>query len=240
MRRRGGASHARGLTARARRAKVAGVALDRARADQARQRWTSAVLRAYDRSAAGYDERFGALQRDKYRVMLAGADAGLRDALARGRVLDLGCGTGLLPEFARGLGFDTCRWLGADGSAVMLAHARRRGLAVAQAEIERLPFADAAFDAVLALTVLRLDGGDDAPALVEIARVLAPGGRLVVTVLAERHEAGFAAALGHAGLAPGAPRRCGQDVGYVCVRAPLTAASGPGDVSMRAATPAVL
>jgi len=61
----------------------------------------------------------------------------------------------------------------------MLRHALRRGLAVARADAQRLPFGDRTFDAVLA------GGGvlrylDAATALAEAARILVPGGLLAV------------------------------------------------------------
>jgi SAM-dependent methyltransferase len=100
-----------------------------------------------------------------------------RYAPPRAEILDLGCGTGatsaeLLP-FGGVIGLDV--------GAAALRHARRRGLAVAQASGERLPVRDAAVDVVVALDVLEhLD--DDRGALAEIRRVLRPGGLLLATV----------------------------------------------------------
>jgi ubiquinone/menaquinone biosynthesis C-methylase UbiE len=99
-----------------------------------------------------------------------------------GRILEVGCGTGgLLVVAARaGLAIE-----GVDLAARWLIAARRRlsdhGLSVPllAASAERLPWPDARFDAVVADSVLEhLD--DPARALREWARMLRPGGRLIV------------------------------------------------------------
>jgi ubiquinone/menaquinone biosynthesis C-methylase UbiE len=92
---------------------------------------------------------------------------------ARGRTLDLGCGTGrnlpLLPEGALAVGVDPC--------AQSLARARRRapGAMLVRARAEALPFRDGAFDTVSSGLVL-CSVTDPAAASAEILRVLAPGG----------------------------------------------------------------
>jgi 2-polyprenyl-6-hydroxyphenyl methylase/3-demethylubiquinone-9 3-methyltransferase len=96
----------------------------------------------------------------------------------RGRlVLDAGCGGGLV---ARGLAGAGATVVGLDRSPGSLAVARRavggRFLATA-GRLERLPFADGRFDAVVAADVL--EHVADLPGTVaELARVLAPGGAL--------------------------------------------------------------
>ncbi len=104
------------------------------------------------------------------------------DALPVGVALDAACGTGRYAEFLTRRGH---RVVGVDGSPDMLARARTR---VPQAEfllgdLHRLPVADAGADLVvcgLALThVPALE-----PVLAEFARVLRPGGHLV---LADMH-----------------------------------------------------
>jgi demethylmenaquinone methyltransferase / 2-methoxy-6-polyprenyl-1,4-benzoquinol methylase len=100
------------------------------------------------------------------------------------RILDVATGTGmvaaeLLAREAR------CTVVGLDQSAEMLAGARARfvhGADAARVELvegqaERLPFADASFDALTFTYLLRYV--DDPPAtLRELARVLRPGGRI--------------------------------------------------------------
>ncbi|MFY4717745.1 class I SAM-dependent methyltransferase [Streptomyces sp. LaBMicrA B280] len=104
----------------------------------------------------------------------------LRDRVAgHRRVLDLGCGDGLLLEL---LARDGGRELaGVDLSPQSLALARRRpGLGAARLHIGRaqeLPFADGSFDACVSHLALMLMG-DIEQVAAEVARVLVPGGVL--------------------------------------------------------------
>ncbi|MCG3191664.1 MAG: hypothetical protein DIJKHBIC_00892 [Thermoanaerobaculia bacterium] len=87
-----------------------------------------------------------------------------------GRLLDAGCGTGRrLPAGAAGI----------DLSLAMLRLSGRRG-ALANADVRRTPFLSGTFDAVwFRLAAGHLPGL--APAYRELARVAAPGARVVVT-----------------------------------------------------------
>ncbi|MCY0936471.1 class I SAM-dependent methyltransferase [Streptomyces sp. H34-S4] len=98
------------------------------------------------------------------------------------QVLDAGCGSGPLTAALRDLGAAVT---GLDASAGMVALARRRlgddaALHVADLS-DPLPFADGAFDDVIASLVLHYleDWG---PTLAELRRVLRPGGRLIASV----------------------------------------------------------
>lgn len=96
-------------------------------------------------------------------------------------VLDVGCGDGAL---AVDLATRGAVVTGIDAAAEMIDAARRRAAAHADvtfqvAVAERLPFADARFDLVTAITVLCFVD-DSARVFHEIARVLRPGGRLVI------------------------------------------------------------
>jgi SAM-dependent methyltransferase len=92
---------------------------------------------------------------------------------ARGRVLDLGCGTGRnLPLLPAGT-------IGIDPVAEPLHRARRRAPAarLVQARAEALPFRAGAFDTVVSgLVFCSVD--DPARGLGEVRRILAPGGSL--------------------------------------------------------------
>lgn len=99
------------------------------------------------------------------------------------RVLDICCGTGDLCFLAVEMGAK--RVTGVDFTLPMLAVARRRrrkeGAAAdfTEGDALRLPFAGGAFDAITVSYGLR-NIADPAAALVEIRRVLAPGGRAVI------------------------------------------------------------
>ncbi|MGH3024247.1 MAG: methyltransferase domain-containing protein [Gaiellaceae bacterium] len=101
------------------------------------------------------------------------------------RVLEVGCGTGRL---AGALAERGARVWGLDPSAEMLAQARANAgkrVAFKQGHAEALPFKDGWFErAVLRLAVHLVDRPQ---ALAELARVLAPGGRVVVATFAPGH-----------------------------------------------------
>lgn len=97
-------------------------------------------------------------------------------------VLDAGCGTGAALQAV--LARADCRATGVDFSATMISGARRRlgGRAdLVEAPLEHLPFAEATFDAALALNVLYF-ADSDGEMIAELHRVLRPGGRLVAYV----------------------------------------------------------
>jgi SAM-dependent methyltransferase len=104
------------------------------------------------------------------------------------RTLDLGCGEGRLSRDLRGLGHDV---VGLDASPTMVAAAREADpdLEVVLADAAGLPFEDAAFDCVVAFMSLQ-DVDDDAKAIAEAARVLAPGGRFCMAIVHPLNSAG--------------------------------------------------
>jgi SAM-dependent methyltransferase len=95
------------------------------------------------------------------------------------RVLDLGCGEGQIARLAVAGGAD--RVVGVDPAAAQLAEAVRRGGGVSYARGlgGALPLRSGAFDAVVVCLVLEHVLDVDAT-FDEIARVLRPGGRLVL------------------------------------------------------------
>ena len=94
------------------------------------------------------------------------------------RVVDVGTGEGQVARLAVGLGADLV--VGADPTRAQLSAAAERGGGphYVRAAAERLPFADASFDAAVACLVFE-HLPDHRPPISEIARVLGPGGRFV-------------------------------------------------------------
>jgi demethylmenaquinone methyltransferase/2-methoxy-6-polyprenyl-1,4-benzoquinol methylase len=149
----------------------------------------ASVAEMFDQTAPAYD-RMNAL-------LSLGMDAGWRRATLRAldlhageRVLDVAAGTGAssMPLVAAG-----AHVAAVDFSVGMIAEGRRRfpNLDLQQADAADLPFGDASFDAVTISFGLRnvQHPGD---ALLEMRRVLRPGGRLVVCEFSHPVLPGFA------------------------------------------------
>ena len=105
---------------------------------------------------------------------------GRDDAGGNGRrILDAGCGTGNNLTHFRRYG----RTIGVDLSAEALRFCRERGVAAARGSVLDLPFPSGSFDAVTSFDVLYHRWvTDDGAAVRELARVLKPGGLLLVRV----------------------------------------------------------
>jgi ubiquinone/menaquinone biosynthesis C-methylase UbiE len=138
-------------------------------------------LRVYGNRQAGDEAREQAL-----------AAARLGACPPGGALLDVACGFGrhAVPLAAEGF-----RVTGVDRSATLLDEARRRAADVAEQDADRLafvaadyrelPFEDGAFDAAINLytSIGFLGDEEDTKVLAEVARVLRPGGRLVVETM---------------------------------------------------------
>lgn len=113
------------------------------------------------------------------------------DARRGERVLDVAAGTGMSSiEYAK----SGASVVASDFSAGMVAQARRRypQLEVVEADALDLPFADASFDvATISYGIRNVE--DTRKALTEMARVVKPGGRLVVVEFSTPTWAPFAA-----------------------------------------------
>src|SRR5215216_1727968 len=113
-----------------------------------------------------------------YRSMPALVCALLGDRLRSGmRILDAGCGPGANFEWLRPFG----EVVGVDRSpeAVSLAHQRHPEMEALEGDITELPFEDASFDLALEITVLTVVE-DDRRAVAELARVVRPGGAVLL------------------------------------------------------------
>jgi phosphatidylethanolamine/phosphatidyl-N-methylethanolamine N-methyltransferase len=136
-----------------------------------------AVTKIYDRWAPVYDLVFGAV-----------FDRGRRAAIAAservgGRILEVGIGTGIsLPHYA-----PTSRIVGVDISEPMLRKARERVTkqrltnveSLAMMDAQKMSFPDNAFEVVAAHCVVNTVPDPEA-ALTEFARVLKPGGEIII------------------------------------------------------------
>jgi len=127
-----------------------------------------------------YDEFAGRYDDDRalgYHKLIDDQAAELVRRVGEGkRVLEVGCGTGLILSRIREFASES---KGIDLSPGMLEHARARGLDVQEADCTQLPFGDGEFDVACSFKVLAHVPDLDA-ALAEMARVVRPGGHLVV------------------------------------------------------------
>lgn len=143
------------------------------------------VQAIYDEIAPQWDARQGIVER---KLMGDGMRRDLAMAL-RGRVLEIGTGTGATLPFAVG-NPAIVAFTGTDLSAGMLAQARAKWATLtaggapfsadfAVVDATRLPYPDAAFDRVTASLML-CTVPDPAATLREMARVCTPDGRIVL------------------------------------------------------------
>jgi len=132
-------------------------------------------IEEYSRIAAAEDDHWW--YRTTRSVMAELLAPWLRDEPDGHRVLDAGCGPGGNGAWLAAHG----RVVGADlsGEALAFVRARRPETAPVCATLERLPFADASFDVVTAITVLTCIE-DDRAAVRELARVAKPGGAVLL------------------------------------------------------------
>ncbi|WP_426956887.1 class I SAM-dependent methyltransferase [Muricoccus radiodurans] len=99
-------------------------------------------------------------------------------------ILDAGCGTG---GFLRHLADGGRPAAGVEFNPAAAGRAARKsGLPVGGGDINALPFPDARFGAAVSVDVLSHAGVEEARALAELRRVLAPGGTLVLNLPAYR------------------------------------------------------
>jgi len=137
-----------------------------------------AIKKTYARWAPVYDRTFGVV-----------TQAGRRRAVERlnaqgGRVLEVGVGTGLaLPLYGPGVevtGIDFSEEMLAKAEAKVAGLGLSRVAALRQMDARALDFPDAAFDGVAAMHILSVVPEPER-VMAEIARVLKPGGMVVVT-----------------------------------------------------------
>ena len=129
----------------------------------------------WETQAAGYEDFFGQITTRLVDPLLDAAEI-----RAGERVLDVATGPGYVAAAAAERGAVT---IGLDNAEAMLSRARRRlpQIEFRRGSVEALPFPDGSFDAVVGNFIL-LHLGRPEQAAAEFVRVLAPGGRVALTV----------------------------------------------------------
>jgi len=114
--------------------------------------------------------------------------------VARGtQLLDAGCGTGLAALLASLRGANASA-VDASERLLDITGGRLPGSDVRRVDLEALPYANATFDAAIAVNSI-FYAVDPAGAMRELARVVRPGGRVVVTTWGPAERCDYAAAI---------------------------------------------
>jgi ubiquinone/menaquinone biosynthesis C-methylase UbiE len=162
------------------------------------KQWVWAAAGDYDRWTASEESIYYERYHDLLDLVV------VRCQVTKGeRVLDIGTGTGeLARRFAQNRG---CRVVGLDPSVGMIAEARRKAadglwgdltFEIAEAPFLDVPYPDGAFDAVAStLAFHHLHERHKPAAVLEMVRVLAPGGRLAIGDPMFRNRSALQAAL---------------------------------------------
>ena len=119
----------------------------------------------YDEISTGYNELYGKEQMEKW-------ESAKRLTAIKGRVLDIGCGTGLITRK-----IENC--IGVDSSIKLLEQAENT---VVCGYAEKLPFKSESFDTIISFTALQ-DIKDVPSAVSELRRVLKKNGKILLSVL---------------------------------------------------------
>ena len=148
---------------------------------------TEALMDAYDEWAEHYDADL--VDGQGYVAPALAVEALCREVTPPARVLDAGCGTGLVGAALHARGFDGL--VGLDCSEAMLARAEARGCyaTLARADLTApLAYATGSFDAVICVGTLTL-GHVGPDSLHELARLVVSGGILCFTVRTQAWDA---------------------------------------------------
>ncbi|MEZ5293608.1 MAG: metalloregulator ArsR/SmtB family transcription factor [Vicinamibacterales bacterium] len=198
-------------------------ALETAAAEQDGRRAEAVLAERRSTSVAFFSSASG--QWDRLRTELFGQQFQQEAVLAlldpRLRIGDLGCGTG---QFAALVAPYVAQVVAVDASPEMLAAADARLAGVANVDLRRgdlaaLPVDAGAID-VAVLTLVLHHVPDPARAIAEAARVLVPGGRLVVVDMLPHDRAEYQQQMGHVWLGFSGPQitRWLEAAGFTAVR----------------------
>ena len=147
---------------------------------------------AFEARATTYEDGWrGRMHRDIASRTATLAESAVADGGGAARVLDVGCGTGLVLRAVAARLPGAAVLTGVDAAPAMVEVARARAtedsqngsrLTFEQGMAEQLPFADGSFDLVVSAVSFH-HWQDQGAGLAECHRVLSPGGRLVLTDL---------------------------------------------------------
>jgi ArsR family transcriptional regulator len=181
-------------------------------------------------SAGQWDRMREELFGDKFHLLAFGglADGGWT-------VGDLGCGTG---QVSAALAPFVSRVIAVDASGAMLQAAKKRlhsagNVELRRGELEALPIDDARLDAATLMLVLH-HLPEPERALAEVARVLKPGGRVLVVDMLPHDRESYRQQMGHVwlGFSEDHVRRVLTDAGFADIRfvplPPDARTKGPG------------
>jgi len=149
-------------------------------------------------------------------------------------VADLGCGTG---EASAAIAPFVKRVIAIDTSAAMLSAAKRRlqpfeNVEVRRGDLEALPQGNGRIDAAMLMLVLHHVASPER-AIAETARIIKPGGRVVIVDMLPHHREDYRQAMGHVwlGFSDAHTRQMLDDSGFAQIRiaemAPDAKAKGP-------------
>jgi ubiquinone/menaquinone biosynthesis C-methylase UbiE len=149
------------------------------------------IIRDYNSSAPFYDKRYKKIQEEKYNIVLNGQIISMK------RILDLGCGTGLLFEyFLRSEApekFIGSKYIAIDISLMMLEEfklkllnlKKKAFISLILSDIEHLPFREDSFNLILSFTSFQ-----NLPtynkSIQEIFRVSSKGTKIIISILKKK------------------------------------------------------
>ena len=157
------------------------------------------VRKHFNKFTLSDEKQTNPIQWEKYKTMI--------DTPLKGRILDLGCGTGLLQEFLQQ------KIYGVDISFQMLKRARTNE-SVIHADMDFLPFRKSVFDAVLSFTTLQCLPSVDY-IFEEVRRVLKKGHPFIFTILKKWSSPVLYEKVGSC-FEIEITRDCGEDIGVIC------------------------
>jgi ubiquinone/menaquinone biosynthesis C-methylase UbiE len=172
------------------------------------------TMRRYNQSAHVYDTQYSEEQAVKFKTVMQGLRLSHKS-----RILDLGCGTGLILDHLVGRAELT---VGVDISRGLLEEARKKArpylhVLLVLADADNLPFVDHVFNAVLAITLLQ-NMPNPRATLDEIKRVSKQTASIVVTGLKKRFtKDDFAEMMKRADLTIDTLKLDEKNREYVCV-----------------------